>query len=252
MFFSISLQETCAREWQSEEKEMQYLDQQEQQQLPEEQQPLRTDESHDIERLSVDGDSGLVNKSVNENGDLKSNCQNGHGQDVELSEEAGERVECDLFDINLGTIHDVINVKADRLVRKAYEKKENAGRIVRKTIDTTKTWVVCHFNHLPKWMQDNEYLHVSHRPQLPSFKECFQSIFRMHSETGNIWTHLIGCLMFLVMAFYVVFTLPSHMFIMDKVMFGVFFLGAILCLGFSFVFHTVSCHSPKIGKLFNK
>lgn len=190
--------------------------------------------------ISRDSSSSLVDAS------------NAVERDLEVIDESGEHVECDLFDIRLGNIHDALNIQADRLKRVAYEKKENAGRIVRKTLDQTKTWVVCHFNHLPRWLQDNEFLHVSHRPQLPSFKECFQSIFRMHSETGNIWTHLIGCLMFLVFAVYVALTLPDHMRFMDKFMFGIFFLGVILCLAFSFLYHTVSCHSPKVGKLFSK
>lgn len=175
-----------------------------------------------------------------------------HEHEPEVVEEEEQRVECDLFDIRLSNLHDALNMQADRLKRRAYEQKEQAGRIVRKTLDQTKTWVVCHFNHLPTWLQDNEFLHLSHRPQLGSFKQCFKSIFRMHSETGNIWTHLIGCLMFLIFAVYVGITLPDHMRFMDKFMFGVFFLGVILCLAFSFIYHTVSCHSLKVGKLFSK
>ena len=38
----------------------------------------------------------------------------------------------------------------------------------------------------------------------------------------------------------------------DKIIFGMFFLGAICCLGLSFAFHTVQCHSPTVGKLFSK
>lgn len=38
----------------------------------------------------------------------------------------------------------------------------------------------------------------------------------------------------------------------EKMIFSAFFIGAILCLGFSFAFHTVSCHSEVIGKLFSK
>lgn len=45
---------------------------------------------------------------------------------------------------------------------------------------------------LPEWLQDNEYLLTGHRPPLPSFIECFKSIWSIHTETGNIWTHLIG------------------------------------------------------------
>ncbi len=39
--------------------------------------------------------------------------------------------------------------------------------------------------------RDNDFLHFGHRPALPSFAECFKSIFRIHTETGNIWTHLV-------------------------------------------------------------
>ena len=48
------------------------------------------------------------------------------------------------------------------------------------------------FHDLPDWLQDNEFLHTSHRPPTPNFAECFKSILAIHTETGNIWTHLIG------------------------------------------------------------
>jgi len=38
----------------------------------------------------------------------------------------------------------------------------------------------------------------------------------------------------------------------EKAVFSAFFVGAILCLGFSFTFHTVFCHSERIGRFFNK
>jgi adiponectin receptor len=49
---------------------------------------------------------------------------------------------------------------------------------------------------LPSWLRDNDFLLKGHRPPLPSIKECFKSIFRIHTETGNIWTHLIGTFKF--------------------------------------------------------
>lgn len=54
------------------------------------------------------------------------------------------------------------------------------------------SWNQCHFRNLPRWLQDNDFLHAGHRPPLPSFYACFKSIFRIHTETGNIWTHLLG------------------------------------------------------------
>ena len=38
----------------------------------------------------------------------------------------------------------------------------------------------------------------------------------------------------------------------DKLVFSAFFAGAILCLGMSSAFHTVSCHSHSVTKLFSK
>lgn len=55
-----------------------------------------------------------------------------------------------------------------------------------------RVWTAVHHQHLPGWLRDNDYLLHGHRPQLHSFAECFRSIFRIHTETGNIWTHLIG------------------------------------------------------------
>ncbi|GFY51055.1 adiponectin receptor protein [Trichonephila inaurata madagascariensis] len=115
-----------------------------------------------------------------------------------------------------------------------------------------ETWKVCHFNSLPKWMQDNDYLLRGHRPPLPTFSECFRSMFRIHTETGNIWTHFLGCISFIGIAFYVL-TRPSNQIQWrEKVVFAIFFAGVITCLGMSFVFHTVYCRSEKISKLFSK
>ncbi|OWA54637.1 Adiponectin receptor protein [Hypsibius exemplaris] len=112
-------------------------------------------------------------------------------------------------------------------------------------------WNRTSFHLLPDWLKDNDFLHHHHRPQIESFSECFKSIFSIHSETGNIWTHLIGCILFIVFAIYF-FLLHEKFPVGEKWAFAAFFTGAIMCLGFSFLFHTVYCHSEKIGRLFGK
>lgn len=113
-------------------------------------------------------------------------------------------------------------------------------------------WRVVHHSHLPDWLQDNDFLHKGHRVPTNSFKECFKSIFRIHTETGNIWTHLLGMIAFMGVAGYFL-TRPSfEIQWQEKAVFSAFFVGAILCLGFSWLFHTVFNHSERIGKLFNK
>lgn len=114
------------------------------------------------------------------------------------------------------------------------------------------SWKVCHYRHLPRWLQDNNFLHRNHRPPLPSFRVCFKSVFRIHTETGNIWTHLLGCVAFIGVACYFLSRPSIEIQLQEKIVFGAFFLGAIICLGFSFAFHTLCCHSETVGKLFSK
>lgn len=54
------------------------------------------------------------------------------------------------------------------------------------------SWTICHFHSLPRWLQDNDFIWQGYRPPLPSFWDCIKSIFSIHTETGNIWTHMLG------------------------------------------------------------
>lgn len=47
------------------------------------------------------------------------------------------------------------------------------------------------FSDLPSDLQDNEFITTGYRKELGVW-ESLQSIFGLHNETGNIWTHLIG------------------------------------------------------------
>jgi adiponectin receptor len=87
---------------------------------------------------------------------------------------------------------------------------------------------------------------------MPSFKQCFASIFRLHTETVNIWTHLLGTLFFIIIAIYFISRPSNEVHIEQKLIFGAFFLGAIICLLCSTLYHTLYCHSPKISRFFSK
>lgn len=113
-------------------------------------------------------------------------------------------------------------------------------------------WKAMPHHALPNWLRDNDYLLSGHRPPLPSCVECFKSIFRIHTETGNIWTHLIGALSFIGVATYFLTRPNVEIQFQEKVVFGAFFLGAIICLFCSALFHTFYCYSPSVSKFFNK
>ncbi|KAL5729657.1 Adiponectin receptor protein 1 [Ranunculus cassubicifolius] len=51
------------------------------------------------------------------------------------------------------------------------------------------------YQELPNYMKDNEYIRDYYRANWP-LKVAFFSLFRWHNETLNVWTHLIGFVMF--------------------------------------------------------
>ncbi|XP_035677962.1 uncharacterized protein LOC118416809 isoform X4 [Branchiostoma floridae] len=144
------------------------------------------------------------------------------------------------------------------------EKVEHSKEVIERGVERTKEvgkkvvealWKLMPHHALPEWLKDNEYLKGSHRPPMPSFRSCFRSMFRIHSETGNIWTHFLGCLAFIAVAIYFLVKRSSadmHHPLIEKFVCGAFFLGAVLCLGFSWIFHTVYCHSERTAKIFGR
>ena len=139
----------------------------------------------------------------------------------------------------------------DDLIDNVLEVPTNCAEQAKEVGKMVVQYVVDH-TLLPSWLLDNEFLISGHRPPMPSVKECFASIFRLHTETVNIWTHLLGTLFFVIVGIYFTTRPSAEVHTEKKLIFGAFFLGAIICLLFSTLYHTLYCHSPKIAKLFNK
>lgn len=114
------------------------------------------------------------------------------------------------------------------------------------------SWTICHFSSLPRWLQDNDFIWAGYRPPLPSFWDCIKSIFSIHTETGNIWTHMLGCIAFLGVGAFFLSAAEEEIRGEDKLVFTAFFVGACVCLGLSTCFHTFLCHSEWAGQLFSK
>ena len=54
--------------------------------------------------------------------------------------------------------------------------------------------VLRHYNAMPKWLLDNKFLLTGYRPELHSVRRVIQSLFYIHNETGNIYSHGLGAL----------------------------------------------------------
>ncbi|KAF9112465.1 hypothetical protein BGX27_003352 [Mortierella sp. AM989] len=98
------------------------------------------------------------------------------------------------------------------------------------------------FEELPKEWQSNPYILTGYR-FLSSKRQCLWSIFRIHNETCNIWTHMLGLIGLIGLGLYIHTTFLKHGSIWDHAVFLFFFLAASKCLICSTLYHTFLCHS---------
>lgn len=111
------------------------------------------------------------------------------------------------------------------------------------------------WNDLPIWQQDNHYIHSGYRPASNSYLESFASLGTLHNETINIYTHLIGTLFAGGSGLYLYGSVKPRFERATKddvLAFGCFFLGAVVCLGMSATYHTISNHSEAVSKFGNR
>jgi len=119
------------------------------------------------------------------------------------------------------------------------------------------TWKAVSFSSLPSWMQDNEFLQENNRPPMYSFRGCLKSMFRLHTETWNIWSHFLGFLFWLALSLkscvicgdptivlkgIQVHNLPW----VQQALLLMFFVCEMAVFSFSFVFHLFSNHSKRV------
>lgn len=107
--------------------------------------------------------------------------------------------------------------------------------------------LTANFEEQPDWLKDNKFLKCGHRRPTYSFITCTRSIFQLHNETVNIWTHLVGAFYFAHICLQI-FT-SQHLTSIDKWVIGLFLFSATLCHVMSSVYHIYNCHSENISRL---
>ncbi|KAI9039418.1 hemolysin-III family protein [Aspergillus affinis] len=114
---------------------------------------------------------------------------------------------------------------------------------------------VFHISHLPKWMQLDPYIMHWYRPQLDSFEDCFWSLFYLHNESINTWSHLLPGTYFVTLLLaveYWVSHLPFDVTLADVLAIQSYIAGTAGCLIFSAVFHATNAHSEEVATVFLK
>ena len=75
-----------------------------------------------------------------------------------------------------------------------------------------KLHFIGHKHEAPDYMQDNEFVLSGYRINFNSTKRIFSSLFMVHNESVNIWSHLIGVYFFIALIGYTFFYLaPPEM-----------------------------------------
>ncbi|KZZ98843.1 Hly-III-related protein [Moelleriella libera RCEF 2490] len=111
------------------------------------------------------------------------------------------------------------------------------------------------WDDLPSWRRDNIFIQSGYRPVRSSYAHALQSLFYLHNESVNIWTHLLGALAAACASVYV-YSVARPRYEeatgQDVLVFSCFFGGAILCLGMSATFHALVDHSEEVARWGNK
>lgn len=55
----------------------------------------------------------------------------------------------------------------------------------------------------PGFIRDNEYIKGGYRINFNSAKKIFRSLFMVHNESMNIWSHLLGVILFITFVVYI-------------------------------------------------
>jgi adiponectin receptor len=124
---------------------------------------------------------------------------------------------------------------------KARRARETIEHAVQRALARAKEHGLIHYDDLPEPWRVNP--HILHGYRFSEGKwACVRSMVSIHNELINIWTHLLGFIMVLALAFYfypssVNFSMSTKT---DIFIAAVFFFAACKCLACSTIWHTMN------------
>ena len=86
------------------------------------------------------------------------------------------------------------------------------------------------------------FIETNYREPRPVFSACISSLFLIHNELLNIWTHLLGGIW---MFYLFIVSISKLNTLSDKFIFGIYCLTAVGVCGASVSYHLFCCHSEK-------
>ncbi|KAK5996720.1 ADIPOR-like receptor SPBC12C2.09c [Cladobotryum mycophilum] len=128
----------------------------------------------------------------------------------------------------------------------------NAVKVVEEKIEYGITLL---WDEIPQWRRDNAFIRSGYRPIRPSYLASLRSLFYVHNEFVNIWSHLSGAIIAISTGAYLYWVIhPRYESASssDVFVFTCFLGSAVLCLGMSATFHALMDHSREVAAWGNK
>lgn len=70
--------------------------------------------------------------------------------------------------------------------------------------------IVGKIHDAPEFLRDNEYIHNGYRINFNSYWNIFKSLFVLHNEFVNVWSHILGAIFVILLIFYTSLYIQSH------------------------------------------
>lgn len=128
----------------------------------------------------------------------------------------------------------------------SFDTNAAVDRRTRNLVSAPKRFVLYDFHEAEPYQQHNLFIRSGYRKGL-TFAECARSLFSVHNEFGNVWSHLVAFAFFVGLTVYTLFWMVSHLPLTHKAIFSVFFATALACFLCSTVYHLFSCHSERVN-----
>lgn len=141
------------------------------------------------------------------------------------------------------------------------EYRSNAWETMKKdrpaeaALDTHRSKGLFHFDEIPQWQRDNEYILSGYRSTSGSLRRSLRSVFAVHNETVAINSHLFGSALFYALPFYfwkTVHARTSEATTQDYLVFTIYFVNVATCFLLSSICHIIWNHSPSYASSGNK
>ena len=110
---------------------------------------------------------------------------------------------------------------------------------------------IAHWDTVPLWLRDNEYIVTGHPLPTFSYRKSFRLWRCLHNESVNIYSHFFGSAFFVATGLALLgYASTSRSYANatsgDRFAFGTFFAAATSCFGVSATFHTLRSHSYNV------